>query len=106
MTTRFLYQPQDGHTTCGVLAFPQRGQVLRAGALSFHAAARVLRLFDFDFFFFGTATLGLQRSRCGHRTVLAHRTNRLRQAIGSRTENERAATAGTPPESRVLERGQ
>jgi hypothetical protein len=28
--------------------------------LSFQAAARVLRLFDFDFFFFGTATVGLQ----------------------------------------------
>ena len=61
MTTRFLYQPHDGHTVCGVLALPQRGQVLRAGASSFHADARVLRLFDFDFFFFGTATVGLQR---------------------------------------------
>jgi len=61
MTTRFLYQPQDGQTVCGVFALPQRGHVLRAGAPSFQAAARVLRLFDFDFFFFGTATVGLQR---------------------------------------------
>ena len=61
MTTRFLYQPQDGQTVCGVFALPHRGQVLRAGAPSFQAAARVLRLFDFDFFFFGTATVGLQQ---------------------------------------------
>ena len=61
MTTRFLYHPHDGQTVCGVLALPQRGHVLRAGALSFHADARVLRLFDFDFFFFGTATMSLQR---------------------------------------------
>jgi len=61
MTTRFLYQPHDGHTVWGVFAFPQRGQVLRAGASSFQADARVLRLFDFDFFFLGTATVGLQR---------------------------------------------
>jgi hypothetical protein len=60
MTTRFLYHPQDGHTVCGVLALPHRGQTLRDGALSFQAPARVLRLFDFDFFFFGTATAGLQ----------------------------------------------
>ena len=26
--TRFLYQPQDGHTVCGVLAWPQRGHTL------------------------------------------------------------------------------
>ena len=38
--TRFLYQPQDGHTVCGVLAWPQRGQTLRAGAASFQAPAR------------------------------------------------------------------
>jgi hypothetical protein len=43
------------------LALPHRGHRLRAGASSFQAAARVLRLFDFDFFFFGTATVGLQR---------------------------------------------
>ena len=58
MTTRFLYQPQLGHTVCGVLAFPHRGHVLRAGAPSFQAPARRLRDFDFDFFFFGTATVG------------------------------------------------
>ncbi len=46
---------------CGCFAFPQRGQVLREGASSFQAEARVLRLFDFDFFFLGTATAGLQR---------------------------------------------
>ncbi len=66
MTTRFLYQPHDGQTVCGVFALPHRGQVLRAGASSFQADARVLRLFDFDFFFLGTATVGLQRFRdCG-----------------------------------------
>jgi hypothetical protein len=53
--TRFLYQPQDGHTVCGVLAWPQRGHTERAGAASFQAPARVLRDFDFDFFFLGTA---------------------------------------------------
>ncbi len=55
MAERFLYQPQDGQTVCGSLALPHRGQTLRAGALSFHAPARWLRDFDFDFFFFGTA---------------------------------------------------
>jgi hypothetical protein len=66
MTTRFLYQPHDGQTVCGVFALPQREQVLRAGASSFQADARVLRLFDFDFFFLGTATVGLQRFQdCG-----------------------------------------
>jgi hypothetical protein len=62
MATRFLYQPQDGQTVCGVFALPQRGQVLRGGAPNFHALARWLRVFDLDFFFFGTATMGLQRS--------------------------------------------
>jgi hypothetical protein len=51
-----LYHPHDGQTVCGVLAAPHRGQRLRAGALSFHALARRLRVFDFDVFFFGTAT--------------------------------------------------
>jgi len=55
-TTRFLYQPHDWQTVCGVFALPQRGQVLRAGASSFQLPARRLRVFDFDFFFFGTAT--------------------------------------------------
>lgn len=54
--TRFLYQPQLGHTVCGNLAEPHRGQRLRAGEPSFQAPARWLRVLDFDFFFFGTAT--------------------------------------------------
>jgi hypothetical protein len=41
------------------LAEPQRGQLLRAGALSRHEPARWLAVFIFDFFFFGTATTGL-----------------------------------------------
>ena len=45
----------DGHTTCGGLALPQRGQRLRAGAFSFQALARRLRVFDLEFFFLGTA---------------------------------------------------
>ncbi len=69
MATRFLYQPHDAQTVCGVLALPQRGQVLRGGAVSFHALARWLRVFDLDFFFFGTATSGLQHSRYGSRAV-------------------------------------
>ncbi len=40
---------------CGCLADAQRGHTLRDGASSFHAPARWLRVFDFDFFFFGTA---------------------------------------------------
>src|SRR3954464_12972086 len=53
--TRSLYQPHAGHTVCGSLAAAQRGQMLRAGAPSFHAPARWLRVFIFDFFFLGTA---------------------------------------------------
>ena len=68
--TRFLYQPQVGHTVCGIFALPQRGQVLRAGAPSFHAPARRLRVFDFDFFFFGTATVG-SLVRSGRNTIAA-----------------------------------
>lgn len=56
---RSRYHPQVGHTTCGSLAAEHRGQMLRAGASSFHAAARWLRVFIFDFFFFGTATVRL-----------------------------------------------
>jgi hypothetical protein len=37
------------------LAAPQRGQTLREGAARFQAPARRLRVFDFDFFFLGTA---------------------------------------------------
>jgi hypothetical protein len=61
IATRFLYQPQLGHTVCGVLALPQRGHRLRAGALSFQALARRLRVFDFDVFFFGTAIVHFPR---------------------------------------------
>ena len=86
MATRFLYQPHDGHTVCGVFALPQRGQVLRAGASSFQADARVLRLFDFDFFFLGTATFGLQRFQASEGR--AHCTTRLRQASGRSARNE------------------
>ena len=53
--TRFLYQPQLGHTTWGSLADPHRGQSERAGSESRHAPARWLRAFDFDRFFLGTA---------------------------------------------------
>jgi hypothetical protein len=67
---RFLYQPQFGHTVCGVLALPHRGQVLRAGAPSFQAPARRLRVFDFDFFFFGTATVD-SLVRSGRNTIAA-----------------------------------
>jgi hypothetical protein len=55
MTWRPLYQPQVRQTTCGNLAEPQRGHTLRDGASSFQADARPLRVFIFDFFFFGTA---------------------------------------------------
>ncbi len=63
MTTRLRYHPQFGQTVCGVLALAQRGQVLRAGAASFQLPARRLRVFDFDFFFFGTATGSLRHSK-------------------------------------------
>jgi hypothetical protein len=43
------------------LALPQRGHRLRAGALSFQALARRLRVFDFDVFFFGTAIVHFPR---------------------------------------------
>jgi hypothetical protein len=57
------------HTTWGNLALPQRGQRLRAGALSVHAAARWLRVFAFYFFFFGTGMTEPQRTI---RTVRRH----------------------------------
>ena len=56
MATRFLYQPQAPQTVWGSLAAPQRGHRLREGDPSFQAPARWLRVFDFDFFFLGTAT--------------------------------------------------
>jgi hypothetical protein len=52
-----LYHPQVGQTVCGSFALAQRGQMLRDGAASFHAPARRLRVFIFDFFFLGTATV-------------------------------------------------
>jgi hypothetical protein len=64
-----LYQPQVGHTVWGVFALPQRGHVLRAGALSFHALARRLRVFDFDVFFFGTATVRTPRDVGPHHVI-------------------------------------
>ena len=48
----------------GSLALPQRGHTLRAGAPSFHAPARWLRVFIFDFFFLGTATWSPGRMGC------------------------------------------
>ncbi len=57
--TRSLYQPQDGQTVCGSFAAAQRGHTLRAGAPSFQAPARWLRVFILDFFFLGTATVDL-----------------------------------------------
>ena len=76
---------------------PQRGHRLRLGAPSFQAEARVLRVLDFDFFFFGTATVGLQRSRSDDQmcaSVQLH--ERLRQAIGTIAENERGAPDSAP----------
>ena len=55
MATRSLYQPHEGHTVWGTLAFPHRGQVLRAGAASFQLALRRLLPLAFDVFFLGTA---------------------------------------------------
>jgi len=55
--TRPLYQPQLGQTTWGSFAEPHRGQLLRAGALSFQLLARRLRVFILDVFFLGTATV-------------------------------------------------
>ena len=47
-------------TPCAGSSPPQRGHTLRAGASSFQAPARRLRDFDFDFFFLGTAIVGLR----------------------------------------------
>jgi hypothetical protein len=55
MAWRLWYQPQVPHTTWGTFAAEQRGQMLRAGAASFQFAARRLRDFIFEVFFFGTA---------------------------------------------------
>jgi hypothetical protein len=55
--------------------------VLRAGAPSFHAPARWLRLFIFDFFFLGTATAGLQAWRNGLRQVIGGTRHGLRASL-------------------------
>jgi hypothetical protein len=55
--TRPLYQPQVPHTVWGNLAALQRGHVLRDGATRRQLEARRMRVFDFDFFFLGTATV-------------------------------------------------
>lgn len=57
IATRPLYQPQVPHTVWGSLAAWQRGQVLREGADRRQLDARRMRVFDFDFFFLGTATV-------------------------------------------------
>ena len=49
----------------GNLAAEQRGQMLRAGADNRQLLARRLRVFDFDFFFFGTATAVSSGDRAG-----------------------------------------
>jgi len=54
---RPLYQPHVPHTVCGIFAAEQRGQVLRDGADRRQLEARRMRVFDFDFFFLGTATV-------------------------------------------------
>ena len=99
--TRSLYHPQVGHTVCGCLALPQRGQMLRAGASSFQAAGAVAaRLFDFDFFFLGTAIARWsprQASRAVARLAPADAATlrRLSRAVG------RARPSGRRPSVRV-----
>ncbi len=55
--TRPLYQPHVPHTVWGIFVAEQRGHVLRAGAERRQFDARRMRVFDFDFFFLGTATV-------------------------------------------------
>ena len=43
------------------MASPHRGQELREEGRSFHAAARRLRVFDLEVFFFGTAIVNLKK---------------------------------------------
>ena len=65
--TRSLYQPQDGHTVCGSLASPHRGQMLRDGASQLPRAGPMAARLHFDFFFLGTAivvSLDERASRC------------------------------------------
>ncbi len=49
------YHPQLPQTRCGLFMAPQRGQVLRDGALNVQFEALRLRPFAFEVFFFGTA---------------------------------------------------
>ena len=75
---------------------PQRGQVLRAGAPSFQAPARWLRLFIFDFFFFGTATAvsrHLKRAAPGYRPIPAEEPASRRATPDRRAEGPRAPTS-------------
>ncbi len=60
MAWRPAYQPQLPQTRWGNLASEHRGQELRDEERSFHAAARRLRVFDFEVFFFGTAIVDLR----------------------------------------------
>ena len=53
---RFLYQPHVGQTVWGILATPQRGHVLRAGASRRQLLARRARVLRFEVFLLGTAT--------------------------------------------------
>ena len=88
MATRSLYQPQVGHTVCGSLALPQRGQTLRAGRRASRRRRGGCAVFDFDFFFLGTAIV-----------VSAGRTGCCRLA-GRRTAivaTSAAMPAGRPP---------
>jgi hypothetical protein len=53
--TRFLYQPQLGHTTCGSLEVAHCGQTLRAGRSRVQLAERRLRVLALLVLRFGTA---------------------------------------------------
>ena len=71
MAWRPWYQPQFPHTMWGRLVAPQRGQMLREGALTRQADARRIRVFDFDIFFFGTGiflAFSLGAGACDHET--------------------------------------
>ncbi len=57
MATRPLYHPHAPHTVWGSLTALQRGQVLREGASRRQLEARRIRVFDFDIFLLGTATV-------------------------------------------------
>jgi hypothetical protein len=53
---RPLYQPQFEQTVWGTLAWRHWGQMLRAGSAIVQALARLVRVWDFEVFFLGTAT--------------------------------------------------